>query len=221
MRWEDSNPNSNLKPSTDNTNGKSSEASVEAPALDRALLLTRQAQRWAQYVLPRPKLGKGYVYRKALESTCFCAEVKARALAVPSKLYGTRGRQKELAALLERRPSFGQRLSVEREEECLVVSCSDLRLGEVQRKHLPWLRPLLGRGVRIHLLKVTGTDRPEKYYGCNVAFAGVAGAIVRLGEQRASRPRRSSSDILLWRDERGFAQANIKHFERHSPSGVE
>ena len=96
-----------------------------------------------------------------------------------------------------------------RDEAELLVSFADVILGEVQRKHTAWLRPLLQYGASVHLLAVTGTEQPEKYLGCNVAFAHVSEAVWRLQEHAggdglpaAAQLPASAEPVRLWRENR-------------------
>ncbi len=195
------------------------------PALDPALCITRQAQRWAAFALKRSSLRPKYVHRKALSSAEFSVRVKANSLAVPSKLCGTRDRQTALRTLSDFDPKRGHQLEVTISGERLVVSFAGITLGMVQPKHVPWFKPLISFGARVHLLKVTGTDSPEKFFGCNVAFTELATAMHRLertgDDGSPGECSVDTKDVLLWRDRDGVAQADVPHVIRHSPTGIE
>lgn len=204
-------------PSMNARNGVQIHSIHSKPALDRATVITRQAQRWAAYALERSAMKPATIYRKAEESIRFSLEVGANSFAVPSKLHGTRDRQEALRILHELRPLKGHRLDVTPEGERLVVSFAGMQLGAIQSKHSAWLEPLVEHGASIHLLQITGTDDPRKYFGCNVAFSHVAGAIDRL---RLSAGDTGDRDVILWR-QGGRACMNVPHVARHSPDGPE
>ena len=70
---------------------------------------------------------------------------------------------------------------VQADGDRVTVAFSDMTLGRIQDKHVPWLRPLLAHGAAVYFLTVTGTDRAEGSFGCNVVIAHAAAAIERLG----------------------------------------
>lgn len=196
----------------------------QRPPQRRALLITEQAQRWAGYVLERARMRPETVYRKALDSIGFSFEMKARALAVPSKLTGTSKLQQALVRLHELNLMKGHRLDVQDEGDSLIVSFADMEIGRVQGKHVPWLSPLVSFGATVHFLTLTGIDRDQGYWGCNIAFAHVAAAIDRLTRSSGDGMPESvqpAEDVYLWRDKKGIARASVPHTVKHSPTGIE
>lgn len=147
------------------------------PAISKTSLVSRQAIQWARHALKSSDLDEAFVWKKAVESIRFTGDVRARSLAIPSKLYGTLMRQKTLATLADLRPVRGHRLGITEESDRLVVSFADVVIGEIQPMHRDWLRPLLKIGATAHLLAVTGTDADWKYLGCNIAIAGLQQAL--------------------------------------------
>lgn len=191
---------------------------------DHALLITRQAQAWTDFVLEHARMQPATVHRKAMDAVAFTLEMKARSFAVPSKLASTSRYQDALAMLDELNPLRGHRLSMQVEDEHIVVAFTDVVLGRVQDKHVPWLRLLLAFGATAHLLTVTGTDRKEGFLGCNVAFAHVHPAMERLkssGDGSSASVPEVAEDVYLWRDKQGFACTNVAHVVQHSPTGIE
>lgn len=193
-------------------------------APDRARLIIEQAQDWAGFVLDHGRMKAATVYKKALDSITFSLEMKARAFAVPSKLSGTSRYQEALKMLHDVNPMRGHRLRVSTENDQITAAFSDVVIGQMQDKHAMWLRPLLTFGATVHFLTITGIDRSEGFYGCNIAIANVAAAIERLnqsGGDGAAQSVELAEDVYLWRDRQGTAQSNVPHFVRHSPTGIE
>lgn len=99
-------------------------------------------------------------------------------------------------------------------------------LGQLQPKHA-WLRPLIAFGATAHLLRVSGTGDPRKYYGCNVASGHVGLTIKRLRKAGGDGTNGTATlpigweDMRLWGDRRGITRANVPHVVRHSPTGIE
>lgn len=190
------------------------------PSLIR--LMTQQARQWSAFVLETTGMNTLTVAEKALDAVAFSIESGAKALAIPTKLAGTRDHQEALATLHGLNPIYARRLNVEVNAEGIIVSFTDLVLGRIQDKHARWLRQLIGPGARVYLLAVTGTDSPGKYMGCNVAIGHVAAAldVYRSTVEQNDATTTADEDVELWRDRNGTACANVVHFPRHS-EGIE
>lgn len=160
-----------------------------------ALRRIAQAVRlWVAFVASHSRLKTAYLRRKAREVLRFSATLTAKGLSplgvlsVPSKLVGVIRHQHKLAALKEALNGspdpFSIRLSirvensrVEGSRPRLVVHHGKDPVGEIQPRHVPWLLPLLGFGLTVHVLSVTGDD--SRTLGLNVAFGHVAEALRR------------------------------------------
>ncbi|MEL7170025.1 MAG: DUF6166 domain-containing protein [Bacteroidota bacterium] len=143
------------------------------------------AERWLRYARAHSRMHNDTLVRKALDAVAFTLRWRANDLAVPSKLSGTSAHQRALWQLVRQRVGFGVPLSVADEDGLLVVSHDDARLGEIQRKHVGWVHPLLdtGGGARVHLTRITGSERGYTL-GCNIALTGLGGALERLDRVR-------------------------------------
>lgn len=143
--------------------------------------LAERAEAWLSHARERSRMKDDTLVRKALHSLAFSFRHRCHDFAVPSKLSGTSKHQPALWQIT--RAPFGTPLDVIEEQDGkrvrLVVSCDGEVLGEVQGKHVSWLRPLIPFGARIFLTLVTGHE--ESYtLGCNVAFGRVWEAVEAL-----------------------------------------
>lgn len=143
------------------------------------------AEAWLAHARTRARMKEATVVSKALHSLAFSLRHRANDLAVPSKLSGTAKHQPALWRLTRERVGFGTPLDVAEVHEsgskrvCLVVRYEGDALGEVQPKHVPWLRPLLRFGAGLFLTRVTGHEGSYTL-GCNVAFGRVGSAVAAL-----------------------------------------
>src|SRR5690606_12621685 len=152
------------------------------PSADlHARRIAREAERWIAFATERTRMRPATVLRKGLDACAFSVQHRASSLAVPSKLGGTREHQRALWTLArDQVPSWAELAAEEEPAGGLVVTYEMERLGEVQPKHVPWLRPLVPFGVRLYLARVTGHEREGYWLGCNVVFGHVGAALAAL-----------------------------------------
>lgn len=202
------------------------------PAADlHARRIAREAEGWFRLADERGRMRPDAVLAKALDATAFSVRHRTHSLAVPSKLQGTAACQGALWRLVRERVPFGAPLDVVEDGVALVVSTDGERLGLVQPKHAPWLRPLVPFGAAVYLGRVTGHEREKYSLGLNVVFGGVGAALDRLrhalGETAAAievgpaGDGGAVGDVVLWREPDGTARASVPHIVRHSPTGLE
>lgn len=146
---------------------------------DRTTRVADQAVRWAAFAIGRARMRPETVHAKAVHSAAFSAACGATHLAIPTKLAGTSRHQAALWALVRDPAAPWAELDIEPGDGGLVVSHGDDVLGHVRAKHAPWLRPLVPFGARVHLGRVTGSERAHYTLGLNVALA-VGEALDRL-----------------------------------------
>ena len=152
----------------------------------RARRIAAEAGRWLQFAMARtaPRaLTPAALNAKALDAACFSVAVGAEGFAVPSKLTGVKPYQRALWTLVR----DGYRTYDELETDTATtdgvrVSYGDVLLGEVQAKHVGWLRPLVPFGLRVHLARITGSETEGRTLGCNVVFGRVGPAIAALAD---------------------------------------
>ena len=211
--------------------------------------LTDQAARWTDHVLAATTLPPEYVTRKALDAVAFSLRHGLRDLSVPSKLVGVAAHQHAVEAL-----ALYDQLPVEDRPRLVVSHTLDVHalrsdrslqhVGRVQPKHAAWLAPLLGRGVALHLHRVTGLDRRAQglhaTLGVNVRIVGIARALDRLAASLAPHhpapltvvaetstaydaggEEPTALAVRLWRGADGTARMTCPHVVRHSPTGPE
>jgi hypothetical protein len=163
-------------------NGSGYELS-EADAYARRL--AEEAEAWLAHTRTRARMKDETVVRKALASLAFSFRHRTHDFAVPSKITGVSMHQQTLWQMVKNHVGFGTPLRIEEQENGtstrprLVVFYDGDELGEVQSKHVPWLRPLLPFGARLYLVRITGREQ-EYTLGCNVAFSRVGGAVTAL-----------------------------------------
>lgn len=148
------------------------------PGSQHALALIQESRRWANHARASSQLPTIAIHRKSLDALALTLRVFGPTLLVPSKLKGTSAFQGAIELLCRAEPGFGEPLQLTAVSGALKVSAKGMLIGYVQRKHEPWLRPLVPFGARLRLLQVTGTT-PDKTYGVNVAFSGLGEAITR------------------------------------------
>ena len=200
----------------------------------RVQRVAAEAARWLAFAGERTRMRPETLLAKALQSTCFSVETGASGFAVPSKLVRVSENQRRLWALVRDGYDRYGRLEVDTSTvEGVRVCVGDEVLGEVQSKHVPWVRPLLAFGLTVHLSRVTGHETDGHTLGANVVFGGVGRALAALAEALGSGdgasgdgaaggtpgglrlvvpepdPLGPSGDIVLWREARGTAHASV------------
>ena len=145
----------------------------------RARRVADGAERWLAFASERTRMRPGTLTRKALASATFSVLHGASSLAVPSKIAGTSGHQQALWTLVREHVPTWTELAMDDTGDGLAVRYEDDMLGEVQPKHLGWVRPLVPFGLTLHLARVTGRDYEGYTLGCNVAFGHVGAALGR------------------------------------------
>jgi hypothetical protein len=217
----------------------------------RAKRIAAEAARWLQFATDRTTMKAAVPTAKALDSACFSVAARASGFAVPSKLVGVREHQRALWRLVRDGYRTFDRLDADTlTTDGVRVLYGDTPLGEVQPKHVPWVRPLVSFGLTVHLGRVTGHEVDGRTLGVNVVF-GHDGASGRASSvfPAPALPRHSSGDgaqgdgasgrlrlvvpppaavaaadpfdVVLFRDIDGTARASVPHVVRHSPTGVE
>jgi hypothetical protein len=201
----------------------------------RAQRVAAEATRWLAFAGERTRMRPETLLAKTLQSACFSVETGASGFAVPSKLVRVSENQRRLWALVRDGYDRYERLDVDTSTvEGVRVCVGDEVLGEVQSKHVPWVRPLVAFGLTVHLSRVTGHETEGHTLGLNVVFGGVGRALAALTEALGSgdgasgdgaaaegtsvglrlvvpdpAPLDPSEDIVLWREARGTAHASV------------
>ena len=202
----------------------------------RAGRVAAEAERWLGFAGERSRMRPETLLAKAFQSACFSVQTGASGLAVPSKLVGVRDHQRTLWALVRGGYDRYERLAVDTTADGVQVWRGDEMLGEVQTKHVPWVRPLVAFGLTVHLGRITGHETEGHTLGVNIVFGGVGRALaalaVALGSgdgasgdgapsdrasgglrlvvpSEATVPAEGGEDIVLWRDARGVAHASL------------
>jgi hypothetical protein len=149
----------------------------------RAKHVAAEAARWVQFATDRTTLKPAVLTVKALDSACFSVATGASGFAVPSKLVGVREHQRRLWTLVRDGYRTFDRLDVDTlTTDGVRVLYGDTPLGEVQPKHVPWVRPLVAFGLTVHLGRVTGHEVDGRTLGVNVVFGHVGPALTALTE---------------------------------------
>ena len=195
---------------------------------DRTQALAAEAAAWAKHAHGAGGLTPDAVSAKALDGLTLSITAGFNRLALPSKLVGTKARRDAVLALAATGPAAGTALDLTGDGELVVALWAGRPLGFVQSKHRPWATPLVGLGLRLHVLAVTGLDDPKKTPGVNVGFTGVGAALDRLlgtaraaGDGAAGSSPADPDDVRLYRDDRGVARTSIPVMVRHSRTGIE
>ena len=152
----------------------------------RAGRIAAEAERWLGYAAERSRMRPETLLAKAFQSACFSVQTGASGLAVPSKLVGVRDYQRTLWALVRNGYEPYERLAVDTTAEGVQVWRGDEIVGEVQTKHVPWVRPLVAFGLSVHLGRVTGHETEGHTLGVNIVFGGVGRALGALAEALGS-----------------------------------
>ena len=172
-------------------------AGTRIPAAEvRARRVAHEAERWLAFAASRTRMRTRTLTRKALSACAFSVHHRTGSLAVPSKLLGTSRHQGRLRTLadIQGADALWDVLDLDVQDDRVGVLHGGRPLGEVQSKHLPWVRPLVPFGLGLRLVRVTGTDRARGGHygralrlGCNVAITGVGEALAQMaGERTAS-----------------------------------
>ena len=154
----------------------------------RAKRIAAEAARWLQFATDRTTMKAAVPTAKALDSACFSVAARASGFAVPSKLVGVREHQRALWRLVRDGYRTFDRLDADTlTTDGVRVLYGDTPLGEVQPKHVPWVRPLVSFGLTVHLGRVTGPEVDGRTLGVNVVFGHVGPALAEaLGTEAAS-----------------------------------
>jgi hypothetical protein len=176
----------NFNPFTAHTHDlvRENKAGYRLPPADAyARRIAEEAEAWLDHARERSRMKGDTLVRKALSTVAFTLRHRAHDLAVPTKLVGTSKHQPTLWQLVRSGVGLGTALDVEELREDrrvrLVVSIDSDELGEVQSKHVAWLRPLLPFSAGLYLVRVTGQEG-DFTLGCNVAVGRVGGAVEAL-----------------------------------------
>ena len=149
----------------------------------RARRIAAEAGRWLAFASERTRMAPQVLTAKALDSTAFSVAANASGFAVPSKLTGVKVHQRALWQIVR----DGYRVYDELETDTAAtegarVSYGDVTLGEIQTKHVSWVRPLIPFGLRVYLARITGSETEGRTLGVNVVFGHVGPAIAALAE---------------------------------------
>lgn len=162
----------------------------------RSKRIAAEAARWLQFATDRTTTKPAVLTAKALDSACFSVVTGAAGFAVPSKLVGVREHQRRLWQIVRDGYCPWDRLDTDTlTTDGVRVLYGDVLLGEVQSKHLGWMRPLIPFGLTVHLARITGSETEGRTLGVNVVFGHVGTAITALnsalgasGDGAATRP---------------------------------
>ena len=164
----------------------------------RAQRIAAEAARWLAFATERTRMTPQTLIAKAIDAACFSVAVRAAGFTVPSKLSAVREHQGDLWALVrsgyDRYTELGFDTAT---AEGVRVTLDDEPIGDVQVKHVPWVRPLVRFGLRVFLSQVTGTETRGYTLGVNVIYASVDRAIAARTEalgNEASRGDGASGD---------------------------
>jgi hypothetical protein len=129
----------------------------------RSRRIAREGGRWLQFARERCRMR---------DSVAFSVQRRASSYAVPSKLCAVKDHQRALWAMVREHVRQWSELNIdETAGGALVVSYNGEPIGEVQPKHLPWVRPLVPFGCRLYLDRVTGSASEGYVLGVNVVFS--------------------------------------------------
>ena len=146
----------------------------------RASEVAEQAGRWLAFATERTRMRPETLLAKALTSATFSTLHRASSLAVPSKLAGTSKHQRALWDLVRDPAEPWAPLALDVSAETITASLEDETLGEIQTKHLGWVRPLVPFGLTVHLSRVTGSETEGYTLGANVVLGHVGEALDRI-----------------------------------------
>lgn len=162
---------------------------MRVPEADvRSREIAEQAARWLALAEDRTRMRRHTLVAKALSSVAFSVQHGAASLAVPSKLAGTSEHQRTLWAMVREHVAPWTELALDDAGDGLAVRYGGDVLGEVQPKHLPWVRPLVPFGLTAHLARVTGTPYEGFTLGLNCVLGNVGLALGRLWDALGATP---------------------------------
>lgn len=166
------------------------------PAEVHARVLARQAERWIAFASERSRMTPRVVTAKALASLAFSVQHRAHSLAVPSKLSGTREHQRTLWTLVREGYGAYEPLALDTvSTDGVAVRLDDCPLGQVQPKHVPWVRPLVAFGLKLYLSGITGSQTQGYTLGVNVVVGHVGEALGRLQEALGTSVRHGGDGL--------------------------
>ena len=164
---------------------------------DRARRVAAEAECWLAFAGERTRMHPKTLLTKTIQSACFSVEAGAAGFAVPSKLVGVRDHQRQLWTLVRDGYDRYERLELDTTTtEGIRITRGDDVLGEVQAKHVPWVRPLVAFGLSVHLGRVTGHETEGHTLGVNIVFGGVGRACAALAEALGSGDGASGDGAL-------------------------
>ena len=151
------------------------------PAQDAyAARIASEAECWLTFASSRSRMKAPVVQSKAFASLAFTVARSAQSFAVPSKLSGTSQHQRRLWGMVREHAAPWSELVLDATCDGLTVLYDGDAIGEIQPKHLPWLRPLVPFGARLYLSAVTGSQRDRATLGVNVVVGHVGTALTGL-----------------------------------------
>lgn len=151
-----------------------------SPADVYARRIAREADRWRRFAARRTRMRPDTLARKALDATAFTVGKRASSFAVPSKLTGTAHHQRTLWSMVSDRSLVWAPLDLVDTGDGLAVHHDGEPIGEVQPKHLGWLRPLVPFGAKAYLTRITGHEYEGYTLGVNCTYGHVGAALDRL-----------------------------------------
>lgn len=161
----------------------------------RARRIAAEAGRWLTFATVRTTMKPAVLTAKTLDSACFSVAAGASHFAVPSKLVGVKAHQRALWQIVRDGYHIHDELETDTATTSGVrVSYGDTVLGDVQPKHVAWLRPLIPFGLTVHIARITGSETENRTLGVNVVFGHVAPAIAALSEALGTSGDGASGD---------------------------
>ena len=156
-------------------------AGALVPAPERhARRVAQEAEAWLAFATERTRMRPDTLTRKALSSLAFSVACRASSFCVPTKLSGVREHQRRLWTMVRDSVDAYSELALDASGDGLVALYDGDAIGEVQPKHLGWLRPLVPFGARLYLGRVTGSERDGYTLGVNVVVGHVGESLGRL-----------------------------------------
>ena len=144
--------------------------------------VAREGERWLALTSERTTMRPDVITRKALDSVAFTVARHATSLAVPSKLVGVSDHQARLWAMVREHAAPWSELALQDTGDGLVALYDGDPVGEIQPKHLGWVRPLRPFGLKLYLGRITGHERRGYTLGCNVVMGHVGAAVDGLSD---------------------------------------
>ncbi|HEX8298203.1 MAG TPA: DUF6166 domain-containing protein [Rubricoccaceae bacterium] len=157
--------------------------------------IAAEAGRWLAFATERTRMAPQMLTAKALDSTAFSVATGAAGFAVPSKLTGVKPYQRALWQIVRDGYRTFDALETDTATTSGVrVSYGDTLLGEVQPKHVGWVRPLVPFGLTVHLARITGSETEGRTLGVNIVFGHIGQAITALGNALGTSGDGASGD---------------------------